>query len=120
MRRCRFSGFIETARHLTGEPIPSLEEWGWVSYIDIRRFAGFTLPNVHSISGMGTRRMLSRPGPVWFYRDLDRFHGAATYPDTVSAHESFTRYLERVRTVVRSVALTGDYMAPTPALPLSL
>lgn len=109
---------LSRAAELTGSPLPVTTDWPWVSYMDVRAISGAALenalPNVSNIHGLGSRSKIGQTSPVWFSRELDRLHVTVMYPDTEPAHASATKYLDRVRNTLRTVARTGDYTAEGP------
>lgn len=108
-------GAMEIARATTGADIPPTWEWPWMSYLDVRRFAGVTADSGKRIVSHATLRTCDRSSPIWFNREADRIHASVIHPDTPVAHQSYLRYFELMRTIMRSVAAHGDYVAQIQA-----
>lgn len=108
------------AAEITGAPLPTTNEWPWVSYMDVRAISGAALenalPNVHDINGLGSRSKIGQTSPIWYSREHERLHVTAMFPDTPSANASADRYLERIRETLRSIARVGEFPAPAPDL----
>ncbi|QIS13159.1 condensation domain-containing protein [Nocardia arthritidis] len=109
---------LSRAAELTAAKVPPTTEWPWISYMDVRAISGAALenalPGVSGINGLGSRSKIGQTSPVWFSRELDRLHVTMMYPDTEAAHASATRYLDRVRETLRTVAAIGDFTASAP------
>jgi len=105
------------AAETTGRELPPVRDWPWVSYMDMRMISGAileqSLPGLGEIHGLGSSARISQPSPLWFNREHDRVHVAVMFPDTARARESVTGYLERLRTILRTVAATGDFATAT-------
>ncbi|WP_280265945.1 condensation domain-containing protein [Nocardia wallacei] len=109
---------LPRAAELAGRELPPVRDWPWVSYMDMRPISGEmleqSLPGLHGIRGLGSSSRIAQPSPLWFNREADRVHVAVMFPDTARAHDSVTGYLERLRTVLREVATTGEFATAAP------
>ncbi|ASF06709.1 hypothetical protein NBRGN_068_00710 [Nocardia brasiliensis NBRC 14402] len=109
---------LQRAAELTGAPLPVTTEWPWVSYMDVRAISGAALenalPNVSGINGLGSRARMGQTSPMWFSRELDRLHVSMMFPDTPTAAASAAAYLDSIRTALRAIATTGEYVAAAP------
>ncbi|MBF6170515.1 condensation domain-containing protein [Nocardia blacklockiae] len=109
---------LPRAAELAGRELPPVRDWPWVSYMDMRPVSGDLLersmPGLHGIRGLGSSSRIGQPSPLWFNREAERVHVAVMFPDTERAHDSVTAYLERLRTVLRAVAETGEFTTAAP------
>ncbi|QIS19852.1 condensation domain-containing protein [Nocardia terpenica] len=105
---------LRRATELTGgREFPQVRDWPWVSYMDMRPISGAmleqSLPGLNGIRGLSSSSRIGQPSPLWFNREHDRVHVAVMFPDTAVAHASVDEYLDRLRTVCRSIATAGEY-----------
>ncbi|MFI6166382.1 condensation domain-containing protein [Nocardia sp. NPDC051052] len=98
-----------------GAPLPAFAAPPMVSYLDFRRFAAASLPAVHSMHSLTTDSMLGPVSQIWFCREAHRTVMLVKHPDTAAARESVDRYVRQLRTIVHSVAHTGDFRATAAA-----
>ncbi|MBF6331362.1 condensation domain-containing protein [Nocardia transvalensis] len=113
---------LPRAAELAGRELPCVRNWPWVSYMDARPISGAmleqSLPGLHGIHGLCSTSPTDRPSPLSFHREADRVHVTVSFPDTPQAHGSVEQYIERLRTVLRTVAATGEFAtAAAPSSP---
>lgn len=85
---------------------------GWsstmVSYLDGRKLSGIEMfDQVHG--AFYSNPLNSGEVYLWVNRFADVTSMTVVYPDTVQAHESVGRYLERLSSICAAVAKDGDY-----------
>ncbi len=109
---------LARANELTGQSIPRVRDWAWVSYLDARPISGAmleqSLPGLHRIHGLCSAPPTDRASALEFHREADRVQMSVRYPDTEAAHTSVGRYVERLRAVLRTVAATGEFATSAP------
>ncbi|MFI5775634.1 condensation domain-containing protein [Nocardia sp. NPDC051570] len=109
---------LERASELTGQRIPCVRDWAWVSYLDARPISGAmleqSLPGLHRIHGLCSTPRTDRASALQIHREADRVQITVHYPDTETAHASVGRYVERLRAALRTVAATGEFATSAP------
>lgn len=87
----------------------SPDVFSFVSYLDMRE-----IPGAQHWADWNARTLVRMShgdkANLWVNRTFDGLGVTARYPETAAAHESMTRYFDRLRAVLCDVADTGDHV----------
>ncbi|OPX15749.1 condensation domain-containing protein [Gordonia sp. i37] len=92
---------------------------GWsvpmVSYVDVRKLPGVDV--FDAINGcLYGNRGSSEEGFMWINRFRDQTSMTLLFPDTDEAHAALPRYTDALRTIMATIARSGDYRPTVLAL----